>query len=158
MNQLLADIIKIKLEELLISIRSNYKEHITEEDIAKDFRFICSKLTLRTKNIDNCLTKKKKIKNYKNNNFTNIPIDQRCQGRSWGLITEENGKKIYGYRCKSKKKEGSKYCYIHGIKLTHGNFLVEPDKYLKHHFEIRNKLRQKRENIRKKKDEKINNC
>lgn len=142
MNALLADIIKLKLEELLISIHSNYKTHITKEDITKEFKLICSRLTLRTNiNNPNNLTKKKKKKIIKK---INIPLDQRCEGRSWGLITEENGKKIYGNRCKREKIKGKKYCYIHNIKLTHGNFLEEPDKYLKHHFESEYKKINKR--------------
>lgn len=147
MNELLAQIIKIKLKELLISIQYNYRDHIKKEDIAKEFKSICSRLTIRTKT-NNKLTKKKKRKNI-NSNFSNIPIEERCEGRSWGKITEENGKKNYGYRCKNKKLSGSKYCYIHKFKLTHGNYMVEPDKYLKHHFITENKLREKREKKRK---------
>lgn len=150
MNQLLTEVIKIKLEELLTSIYFNYKEHITKEDIIRDFKLICSRLTLKTKTVNNNLTKKKKRKKKKKKPLV-IPMDQRCEGRSWGAITEEKGKKIYGYRCKSKKILGSKYCYIHNVKLTHGNFLVEPDKYLKHHFESEHKLIKKRDEKKLKK-------
>ncbi len=149
MNEILAEVIKIKLKELLISIQSNYKEHISKEDIAKEFKLICSRLTLRTK-LNNKSTKKKEKRENTNSYFTNIPSEEQCEGRSWGRITEENGKKIYGYRCKNRKLKDHKYCYIHKYKLTHGNFLVEPDKYLIHHFIVRNKLRDKREKKRKK--------
>ena len=148
MNKLLADIIKIKLEELLISIYSNYKKYIAKEDIIRDFKLICSRLTLKTRLTNNNLTKRKKRK--KERKPYNIPLDQRCEGRSWGSITEENGKKIYGYRCRSKKIPSGKYCYIHNIKLTHGNFMEEPDKYLKYHFESEHKLIKKREAKKKK--------
>jgi len=151
MNKLLAEVIKIKLRELLISIQTNYKEYISKEDIAKEFKSICSRITLRTKQNNN-KTKKKKKREVINSYFTNIPEDERCEGRSWGRITEVNGKKVYGYRCKNRKLKDGKYCYIHKYKLTHGNFLVEPDKYLKYHFIVRNKLRDKRE---KKKGKKV---
>ena len=138
-KELIDFIIITKLEELLNSIQSNFKDLITTKNIEEDIKYIVKNITYSkynntTKNTNNEKgNKNKKIK--KIDYRKNLEINDRCEGRIWGKITENNNTKIYGCRCKNKKQKNSKYCFVHNSKLTHGNFLEKPDKFVKHHFE-----------------------
>lgn len=135
MNQLIENFFELKIKELLDTIQTNYEEHITTNIIDNELKYIKSKIKFKL------LSEKefniiypKKSKNKKKNKLI-IPSDLQCQGRVWGKITMDKDKnKIYGCRCKNKKIKNSNYCYIHNYKLTHGNFLKPPDKYIKYHF------------------------
>lgn len=140
-------IIIIKIKELLNSIQSNFKDLITDKNKEEEMKHIVE--NIKYLKYDNKTKNKKDNTNIKNNKKKentkektikidyreSIEINDRCEGRIWGKITENNKKKNYGYRCKNKKQKNSKYCFVHNYKLTHGNILEEPDKFIKHHFE-----------------------
>lgn len=148
MKKEIIDIIIItKIKELLNSIQSNFKDLITDKNKEEEINHIVKNIKYLT--YDNKIKKKKDNTNIKNNKKKenikektikidyrkSIEMNDRCEGRIWGKITENNNKKIYGCRCKNKKQKKSKYCFVHNYKLTHGNFLAQPDKFIKHHFE-----------------------
>jgi hypothetical protein len=142
MNDLIEKIIKTKIHELLVVIQNNYPDQIKKGDITKEFDYIWSKINLKyitDSNFKDIVKIRKKFKK----TLIKIPIKNRCEGRTWGEIKLVNGKYIYGERCKHKKMEGSNYCYIHRMKLTHGNYLKKPDKYIKYHYKKYSKINKK---------------
>jgi hypothetical protein len=160
MNEFIKEIIKIKITELIESIQSNIPDLMTKEDIEQEIKYIikCINYTKKTvnanakntvnanaKNTVNAKTKKtvnanaiKTLKSNKkvkiNKNIKIISDSDRCNGRIWGIVRKVDGKDVYGSRCKNKSLINSKYCFIHNKKLTHGDFLEEPDKFIKEHF------------------------
>lgn len=154
MNIFIQEIIKIKITELVESIQSNIPTLMKKEDIEKEIDYIISCIKYKKTQKKNYININKKCNLNKDNNINYnsvnvknskikiphkiIPDNLRCCGRVWGPVKKkkEKGieKTIYGSRCKNKKIIGSKYCFIHNNKLTHGDFLIEPDKFIKEHF------------------------
>jgi hypothetical protein len=137
MNVFIQEIIKIKITELIESIQSNIPNLMTKENSKKEIDHVinCIKYKKMQNTRQKCkidTKKKNKIKIKKNN--AEIPDNLRCSGRVWGPVKKIKEEIIYGSRCKNKKINNSNYCFLHHKKLTHGDFLKEPDKFIKEHF------------------------
>lgn len=136
MNDFIKEIIKIKITELVESIQSNIPNLMTKEDIKKEIKYIikCISYNKKTPNENAKMivgsNNKVKIK-YNKKIISDI---NRCNGRIWGIVKKVDDKDVYGSRCKNNSLKNSKYCFLHNKKLTHGNFLEEPDKFIKEHF------------------------
>lgn len=82
----------------------------------------------------------KKRKEYRKKDNSTDNLNNRCCARVYSpnnliSINEDNDKLIYGSRCARKiTSQSTKYCKQHKYALTHGNFLEEPDTYIKKHF------------------------
>jgi hypothetical protein len=67
-----------------------------------------------------------------------VPLKKdRCCARVYSrnkLISLKGNKLLYGGRCLRKSIKDSNYCKQHNSNLTHGNYLQEPDSYIKKHF------------------------
>jgi hypothetical protein len=121
--------------KLLQTVASSYK--IPDDIVAKERENIIKQINNLQVNISY-----KKRKEYTKNNITSDDLNNRCCGRVYSAnnlisIDETTDKLIYGSRCARKiTSPNSSYCKQHNMSLTHGNFLEEPDKYIKNHFII----------------------
>ena len=131
LEQVFKLISKYQCIKLIKCIALNYK--ISTNDINTEIENITKQINnLKVNYIFNKV--KPKIKKH-----NKIPkASCRCQARVFNyhniISKSKSGKIIYGTRCKRPKQNKQKYCIQHNNNLTHGNYLQEPNDYLKHHF------------------------
>ena len=134
-DDLFKTLAKYQCVKLLQSVASSYK--IPYEVVLKERENII-------KQIDNLkvhITYKER-KAYRKKETNPNDLDKRCCGRVYSVnnlvsLDKVNDKLVYGSRCARKIiSPGTKYCKQHNISLTHGDFLEEPNTYIKNHFII----------------------
>jgi hypothetical protein len=132
-NDLFKILAKYQCIKLLQSVASSYK--IPNEVVLKESENIIKQIDDLTVNITY-----KKRKEYTKKNINTNDLNNRCCGRVYSVnnlvsLDEVNDKLVYGSRCVRKiTSSDTIYCKQHNMSLTHGNFLEEPNTYIKNHF------------------------